>query len=641
MRIKTVLVSTVFASTLFTFAPDAFAQKGVFYNPASDWAVTQIDGDGSAGYCALARRFQQNTILTVARNKTDEASIALDFQRPKLNAGQLLPVTLDPGAGQQRNFNITPSSSNALVVRLGKDDAFFAALEKTGYLRAEIGPKSYHFNLADIDAGQSDLRACIASMTQPAAGEETPSITPYPFEATTAGYIPKSSSTDIKALEAENEKLRLTLAELRTQGHKSSANYNKRAVADVERLKSENAKLKQSLSLVQNGADASQELKAQIAALKDQNEQLKRLSAQNVDADKRGLVLSLTEENRRLQEELSKASSSVTPQETQEFIASLEQENAVLRQSLEQAKAQPAVQPSNNTAELESLETEIWRLRQDNAQLRGQVDVARRDTQASYEGRLREQKAINKKLQEALDNQDIDAGLVDGLRAQLNQLRNENRLLQQTAAQSNAQAVRQKNAEIAILKEQLRQAESSGDTSFALKDQLAKAVKERNAFKATAKAQREEIAFLKDNRPVADTSMFQAQIDALTAENEELRSEITIALATAEQEADQTTEIIALQQENLSLNAQIEEYSAQASELQMAKAELQQVQAQNETLVEQLTAASAGSGDLTVELDAALANNEILKTHWLNLITEQNQKIYSEMQAYPEEVSYI
>ena len=46
------------------------------------------------------------------------------------------------------------------------------------------------------------------------------------------------------------------------------------------------------------------------------------------------------------------------------------------------------------------------------------------------------------------------------------------------------------------------------------------------------------------------------------------------------------------------------------------------------------------NGRFTVD-DEASQNNEILKAHMLNLITEQNQKIYSEMQAYPEEVSYI
>ena len=263
MRIKPLLVSTAFISTLFAttaLAPDALAQKGAVYTPQTDWAITKVEG--ANGYCALARRFDRNTILTIARNKMSEASLALDFQRPKFQVGQTVHVVLDPGAGQQRSYDASPASANAFVLRLGQDAPFFGALKKTGYLRAEIAGKSYSFNLADIDAGQDDLSACVVSMTQPAAGDVD--ITPAP---TFGG----SKAARTRALESENETLRLKLASVKSADAIPSAASNQ----NVARLQAENARLQSSLNLAQGNASATQQLQAEIAALRAQNENIK------------------------------------------------------------------------------------------------------------------------------------------------------------------------------------------------------------------------------------------------------------------------------------------------------------------------------------------------------------------------------
>ena len=141
--------------------PQAQAQKGIALQPATQWAVNKVETAGGGGYCAVAQRFRPSTILTFARNNADEASFALDFQSAKFRQAEAMEVILDPGAGQQRGFEVYPVSNQAFVIRLGQDGAFFNALDKTGYLRVEFGGNSYNFDLSDVGVGQAKLASCL------------------------------------------------------------------------------------------------------------------------------------------------------------------------------------------------------------------------------------------------------------------------------------------------------------------------------------------------------------------------------------------------------------------------------------------------------------------------------------------------
>src|SRR5690606_37687195 len=129
---------------------DAFAQKGDVMAPSTAWSVNTV-ANAAGPYCTMARQFNQNTVLTIARNEQFETSFALDFQRPVFQPSAVMNVTLDPGAGQQRSYDIKAVSNKAFVTKLGRDDSFFKALERTGLLRVEVNGRSYHFNMSDIE----------------------------------------------------------------------------------------------------------------------------------------------------------------------------------------------------------------------------------------------------------------------------------------------------------------------------------------------------------------------------------------------------------------------------------------------------------------------------------------------------------
>lgn len=428
-----VLLSTV------SLVPSAVAEKGVFLRPASPWAVTKAGGGAGEGaaYCALARRFEKGTILTVARNAADETSFALDFQGRKFDTAQPMDVTLDPGAGAQRSFQITPASSKAFVVRMGKDDAFFAALEKTGYLRADLGDDSVSFNIADMDIGQKNLKGCVTALSDPAA--------PDSANTADAGHpIAQELSAlrdDISKLREENQNLsdiiskniggvspaadaapavsaigKTTITETGTE-----LDSARKAVADLtmqlSRVRVENSDLKKKISAASGAAvpAADPARDEQIAALRAENEKLSRSLK---DGSGNGELVSMLEGR----------------------VQSLEQENQTLRSG--QGAAAPASSPEDQ-ARAEAMQKQIESL---TAQL--QERDAKLVEMASLSVEMEELKAQNGSLQEQLAASNAHGEATAALEKKLRSLKEENTALKSRliVALEDADTLRQKVA---------------------------------------------------------------------------------------------------------------------------------------------------------------------------------------------------
>ena len=154
-------VSTI---ALMIFAtPATQAQNVASLNPTSGWNL-KSDTDANNGYCALSRSFDDNVVLTLGRNAAEEYSLAIDFQKAKLDTDKAYPITLQPGPGQIRAYEMMPTSPRAVVVRLGYDDSFFKALETSKLLKAEINKVKYNFQINDMSKGQTQLNNCLAKI---------------------------------------------------------------------------------------------------------------------------------------------------------------------------------------------------------------------------------------------------------------------------------------------------------------------------------------------------------------------------------------------------------------------------------------------------------------------------------------------
>ncbi len=148
---------------LTALSPTANSQDVAALTPTSGWNL-KSDGNSANGYCALSRSFDDNVVLTLGQNETEEYSLAIDFQKAKLDPDTAYPVTLQPGPGQIRAYEMMPASARAMVIRLGYDDSFFKTLEQSKLLKAEINKVQYNFQINDMGKGKEQLETCLTKI---------------------------------------------------------------------------------------------------------------------------------------------------------------------------------------------------------------------------------------------------------------------------------------------------------------------------------------------------------------------------------------------------------------------------------------------------------------------------------------------
>ncbi|MEM6811756.1 MAG: hypothetical protein AAF549_04735 [Pseudomonadota bacterium] len=159
---KKIFLSSILAGS-FLIAPQVQAQGTLsVLKPTSGWNLTTPGG--ATPYCALSRSYDEDIILILGRNQSQEYSLAFDFQKSRLDTEKAYPVTLQPSPGQIRAYELMPPSTNAMVVRLGLDGGFFKAMKGSGVLKTEIDNSSYEFELADIENGIQQLDNCLGKI---------------------------------------------------------------------------------------------------------------------------------------------------------------------------------------------------------------------------------------------------------------------------------------------------------------------------------------------------------------------------------------------------------------------------------------------------------------------------------------------
>ena len=132
-------------------------------SPQKGWAVQKLKDSKGADYCALSRPYSNSSVLTLARNNKDEYSLAVDLQNGGLESEKPYSVTLQPGPGQLRAYEVMPSSPDAFVVRLGGDENFLDALTGSEMLKVQIGEERFEYQVSDFPSGLNDLESCMTS----------------------------------------------------------------------------------------------------------------------------------------------------------------------------------------------------------------------------------------------------------------------------------------------------------------------------------------------------------------------------------------------------------------------------------------------------------------------------------------------
>lgn len=536
----------------------AQAQEAGFLESKMAWSVTKIDGaGGQSPYCAMAKRYGQNIILTMARNPKQEISLAMDFQAPKFNMSQSFGITLDPGAGQERNYNIQPVSSKAFVIRLGNDGAFMDALKRTGYLRVEIDQETYSFNLSDIGAGEMKLEACIGNaVVAQQAGAKPPAVPVSPVQSAPVGTASQDSEVSRQ------------ISDLRK---------------DIQSLAQKNADLTDRLQTSAQEAQAinpppvpsapppvPQAVPAPVSEGRAPSSSYAAPSGPPVPASSSVAVaaspLPPPAPSKRDVKPIGEAAPSPISGALTERLESLEAENAALRGNLQNVQAKLAAQGAAAGA-LDDLKGRIESLRAENDSL-SQALKAGADSAALNESKTKSElislKTENEKMAQALQSSQSNVTLLDDLKIRLASLQAQNKTLSDKIAENGRQQIdaQARDAKITSLESENKALQAQLGQSQA---QLASMRQDVNGKDQAANtlitSLKSENTRLKDSldgqKEAADSyQAAQAALEKLQAENASLKDNID---QVSQYKKDSASQLADLAQENGRLKAQIKQ----------------------------------------------------------------------------------
>lgn len=344
---RTLTHSLLSVSALALLATAAHAQAPSLLQPKGGWSVTKMESssNGAGPYCALARQYDKNIIFTLGRNMTDEYSLAVDFQKAQMDPEKAYKLTLSPGAGQQRAFNLLPLSERAMVIRLGWDESFFKALDTSRTLRVGIGDVDYSFNMPDIAMGQKDLQNCIDGLKENAKTAQADTAASAPGDVLNAEASGAKGFSARKGAEPVIETAEAVPAPTVVA---SNVTPLPASAGPVEPLP---------------GPDGDRGLLKQVADLRAENDRLAK---------------TIVDQRKKLEESYRNAQDSNALAEMQEKLRLLETENKRLTSGgaagTVTAQAAAAPTPSaTDTAALDDLRAQVNKVQAENAKLQTEI----------------------------------------------------------------------------------------------------------------------------------------------------------------------------------------------------------------------------------------------------------------------------
>ena len=94
----------------------------------TSWAVSRVASISQGSYCTMAQKYDDATVLTLAKNTKGEYSLAVDFQEGRFKEGEKQKVSLKAQGGAAQTYSVTPQSDKTAVIGIGKDEAMVKQL---------------------------------------------------------------------------------------------------------------------------------------------------------------------------------------------------------------------------------------------------------------------------------------------------------------------------------------------------------------------------------------------------------------------------------------------------------------------------------------------------------------------------------
>ncbi len=384
----------------------AEAPSSAMLQPVTGWAVSKVGNpDTPSGYCALARRFSNNIVVTIAQNKKQEASFAIDFQKDTIRVGRSYAVQISTGS-LKRDFDIQSVSASALVIKIGADNAFFAMLEKEQILSVSISGQPYQFSFSDFASGRQQLSACLGNnAAQTMVSKEMSDQM-------------SRMKTELVQLQDENRSL-LSDLEKERQNFRQEMSSKGAQNSDVQELMDKMGNLERSntelMQKLQQEQTANTGLKTNLDRLtstikKDDNADMATklaVEAAQRERDELRAMLEMEKSRRSEIEKLAVQKDGIEKQQSELMsrIAELEQQNASLGMMLdEEQKSRTDIEGKLKNAGISK--DEYDRLMSENKSLQQTVDSMKNAGVSNADVRSREAEAARMALKETQDEMD-------------------------------------------------------------------------------------------------------------------------------------------------------------------------------------------------------------------------------------------
>ncbi|NQZ13337.1 MAG: hypothetical protein HRT94_00755 [Alphaproteobacteria bacterium] len=539
--------------------------KVTVINPSSNWAVTKIDQGQAEPYCTLVRQYEGGSIVTLGQNINEEYSIALDFQKPTFDPEESYSITLQPGPGQLRAYEMMPASPGAMVVRLGWDDSFLSALADSQMLKAEIDGAEYNFAFPDFSRGEEDLSACMDALKNPEA--------PVVADAADAQPEPIQPKQDFSAKKAEVKPTPTVEVDVpKAQPPKAIAKAEPKVVAPKIEPKIEpkvdTAQLDKMAGELTAAKSEAARLNQDLIKEKQKYELLQQAISRDEGAQAKAQeqVAMLQTEKKALEEKLATATAQHADnaaqqqalEKMQQEVASLTEQNKSLSTALQQKQAGVSQDVEAKDAELTKLNAELVALSE-------KVKAAEAETATLKASAEASKTAMNAAASKGGDAEKLRADLASALNEKNTLLAELSNVKAQLAANDDA-APAANNAEIDLLKSDLIIAAEEKDSLL----------KELSDAKTSLAMKEKEVADLIQKQQEVDgdkTAALEARVVELEAENKKYFEDAKLARSEVDQAKVELAnnsfkkvekledKLEAAMSDNISLTKQVEELS--------------------------------------------------------------------------------
>jgi len=324
--------------------------------PATQWTIDKVAVQEGHAYCTMVRRYDEDTVVTFAKNAVREGTVAFDFQRSVFDVTRPYPVTLQAGS-VRRQYSVRPASNSAIIMRTGTDEALFYAIDKENSLDVIIEGESFTINLGghvgDKYASAFDeLDDCSGTQQVKAARAERDNVLSAPHEELQNHVrqqddkvnVLLAENTDlVKTLEGERTSFREKLAKnMATEGLGEQTLREKQLLAQLADVEASNAALLRRIAgLEKQVADNSDPMNPDInTAIRERDQQIAALMNDNRELHK----MLATERTQRENLGASREDSQITLVHTlEQQIVSLQKQNVDLQTALRNVRAMKEV----------------------------------------------------------------------------------------------------------------------------------------------------------------------------------------------------------------------------------------------------------------------------------------------------------